>query len=355
VRLAAFVAIAVVLWSFCAAAQFVSSTGGGAAGNGIDIRGTGLVRNGQAWVPKGVSTIAFIVTNAQAAGGGATAAQQRAARAAFGAPLLNLMHSRFGADTVRFQLAQVGLDPLNGSYDAAYAGQITTGVNLALSMGFAVILTIDADAFSGGSSTMPDAGTVRAWQTIGPSFANNRNVMFEVFNEPQEVNSAGARTDWVNGMAPAIAAIRALPANNILVLDGLQFARDLRNMSLTGLGDTYAGRAIFGVHPYFMPGYVDATTWDAWFGSGAQASNPVMISEWSFNAAGCLTGDGSTVNALLAYVKSKHFGMTYWAIDYTPTLTQDVVSYPPTVMDNFTACGDGSGAGAGALFAAFTP
>jgi hypothetical protein len=317
---------------------------------GIDIVGKVWFKNGLPWRAKGATTIAFVTTNLQATG------QRAKARANYGVHMLDALHNTFGVDLVRFQISEPGLDPQNAAYDPAYAGQLKSGVDLALSRGFVVQLSMNAQRFAGPgeSSCVPDAGTVRAWQQIGPYYAGNRMVMFEVFNEPCAVNRAQAQADWTAGMLSVVSAIRALPADNILVIDGLQYSRDIRNISLSNIGETYLDRIAWGVHPYFMGGYLDAGTWQAWWGFAADKV-PMMASEFGFNSESCIAGDPSTLTALLAFLKTKQIGLIGWGIDYDGTMAVDQVSYRPTTLTGFTACKDGSNTGFGQVFEAWTP
>jgi endoglucanase len=311
---------------------------------GIEIYGNRIFKNGASWSPKGVSTISFVTTTALAI------VQTAAAKSNYGAAELNVMRNTFGADTVRFQVAQPGLDPQSVNYDPAYPAQIVSGISLALSMGFAIVVSMDNDAMSSGTGCMPDAGTVRAWQQIGPAFANNRMVMFEAYNEPCEGIGAPGPADWLAGMQPVVTAIRALGASNIVLLDGLVFARDFRGLSLASITDPLPNRKAFAVHPYLMTGFLVTTDWQTYFGSAADTS-PMIGTEWSFSSQGCLAGDATNVAALLPFITGKHIGLTYWAIDYMITLVADDVSYVPTTLTGFTACGDSSHTGAGSVFA----
>jgi endoglucanase len=306
----------------------------------ISISGTNLYKNGVAWLPKGVTIVGLVAPKVVISGPYAVA------RTSFGAAELDTAKSVFGIDTVRFQISQPGLDPQSAIYDPRYAPEISSAVSLARSKDLVVILSMQAQAPSGVADLpcMPNDQTERAWKTIAPYIANSQDVLLELFNEPCENALVKGLEDWGAGMQRVLSAVRALGAENVVLLDGLSQGR--HTVGLPMPNDTLVNRMALAVHPYLMRGFLTRYDWDNGFGIAADF-HPQIATEWNFNSFNCAVGDPTVARSLLAYLVKKNIGLVGWAIDYPQTLVADNVSYTPTNWAGFTGCKDGSNSGAG--------
>src|SRR5581483_4854120 len=94
--------------------------------------------------------------------------------------------------------------------------------------------------------------TVRAWQSICATVGQDQGTMLEVFNEPRERPSPSAREEWYSGMQSIVNALRSCGAQNVLLLDGLNWGRVTAGLALP---QDPLNRLAFAVHPYFFPGF----------------------------------------------------------------------------------------------------
>lgn len=316
------------------------------------ISGNTILKNGAAWSPKGVNISGFAQPPAYVTGTFLTY------QAAFPSELY-MTRLRIGGDTIRFGVSQFGLDPQSSAYDPTYQNQIRDKVNQIVVAGFVVIIVMGAQNNNGGTisglaTTMPGSDTIRAWQTLVPLFKNHPSIMFEVYNEPALDTSIPSKTTWASTHNPVIAAIRAMGANNILILDGLNYAE-----YTSGLGSTIidsANRWAFGIHPYFT-GSDTSANWDTNFGNEA-ITYPTTITEWTATPTiKCQSSEPTLAANLLAYSKSHGgsagLGIIGWAVDYPASLYTDMTSYVLTSYTGWTACADGTTTGPGLLISGY--
>ena len=134
-----------------------------------------------------------------------------------------------------------------------------------------VIASANAQAPSGvlGLPCMPNDSTLRAWQTIAPSLGQNPGVMLELFNEPCKGSKAESQKEWAMEMQPLIDAVRSTGAKNILLLDGLFYARQTKGL-FPLVHDSLPGRMALAVHPYLNKAtFLTEKQWQDSFGSDA--------------------------------------------------------------------------------------
>ncbi len=306
---------------------------------GIGVSGNRLTRNGQPWTPKGLSMIGALTK------GSAVTAYQHWGTAELAAA------ASWGADALRFQVSQPSLDPQDAQYSAAYLTRVESMVSLAEAHGFALILSMQDQSLAGGNADpLPTASTVRAWQKLAPVFAADRNVIYELYNEPDNAADAAGWAAWKNGTATTVGhqhlvdVIRAAGAKNVLLADGARKAEILTGVPL--LNDPL-GRMGYASHPY----YVDSinghpTAWDDRFGN-LSATVPVVVTEWNDTSTGTCEADAPTrAPQLVTYLGQHHIGIFGWAFDLPGTLVKDW-SWTPTTLTGFT-CGT-TGGGVGAL------
>lgn len=327
-----------------------------AASQAISVSGNHLVRNGRPFIVHGLQIVGIVAPD------GALRGQYLIAHQHFGAAELKAARA-WGANTIRFQLSEPGLDPRSSLYSAAYVTEIRSAVHMAQQDGLAVILSLQDQSPSGEPHPwpMPTAETSRAWGVLAPLFKDDRDVMYELFNEPALPPNP---TDWrlwaQGGTAPpwrthstfqAVGAqslidqIRATGARNVIIVDGLGWARSLRGQP--PLHDP-AHALAYAVHPYFgswmKPSPVAA--WNQNFGSMA-AREPVIATEWSERSGskGCNARYPALAAELINYLKSHNIGLVGFAFDLPGTIVTGW-SYTPTTYDNFSCAVPGDGPGA---------
>lgn len=328
-----------------------------AAPPGISVLGPQLLKDGVPWIPRGVQIVGLVAPD------GALSGKYIAANASFSPHELSQAVAE-GADTIRFQVSQFGLDPNNTLYSPAYVHEIASGVNLARSLGLSVIVSVQAEAPAGGSSRcpLPDTGTERVWTELAQMFRNDRDVMFELYNEPGLAASASNWQLWLNGgnlnqsngsicqavgVQPLIDVIRSEAAPNVIIVPGLSGELTLAGVPpLVDPADPANPQLVYGVHYPSMSGGI--SRWNRAFGRLASAV-PVIVTEWDQNSTHDCIANAPTVSTLLLdYLISKQIGLVGFAFDLPGTIVADY-SYAPTSFAGF-ACGIPNGGPGQLLF-----
>ncbi len=321
------------------------------SGPRVSIRGKTFYKDGSVWTLKGVTIIAFgapYSIEARSAG-------VMKARSHWGAAELKGIKTKLGVDTVRFQVSQPALDPQSSIYDPAYLSEFLKPVRLARASGFVVILSMNAQAPSGipNLTCMPNDSTVRAWQTITPAFAYDQGVMLELFNEPCKSSKAQTKSEWAQSMQTMIDTVRGLGSTNILLLDGLWWARSTNGL-FPLVHDTLPKHLALSVHPYLCKGFSTQKQWQNQFGAST-AKYPLIATEWNATPTnGCV---GSTTPdvalSLIRYLQSLNVGLVEWGIGSPHgKIVKDYVNYEPTDYASFTDCSkQPSDSGGGQLLA----
>ena len=323
---------------------------------GVRVAGNRLLRDGVAFVPAGFTMVALV--NPEGVGETAWAARRLDDRTMDEA-------LAWGANTIRFQLSQRGLDPTDPLYSQAYLDRITTGVALARGRGLVVILAIQDQGPSGGiSHAQPSEATIRDWQTLTALFNGDQNVVYEIFNEPQNRPTGPGWSVWRGGGpadrnqgTPAVGhqrvleAIRATGATNVVIADAGQFGQRLDGIPL--LHDPL-GQVAYGVHPYLTHTLREPTDWEPGFGF-LHTQYPVVATEWTAvsKVRFCEPEWAMTSPLLLDYLQQRDIGMMAWALDVLGSLVTDG-HFRPTSLDGFQ-CGQEFNNGAGELVKARLP
>lgn len=324
-------------------------------GHGVRVAGQHLERDGRPFTVHGVQIVGIVAPAVALRGQYLTAHQH------FGAAELRAARA-WGANTIRFQLSEPGLDARSPLYSTAYVAEVRGAVQMARQDGLIVILSLQDQPPSGEPDPwpMPTEETARAWALLAPLFKSDRGVMFELFNEPALPATA---TDWRlwadGGTAPAwrthapftvvgaqalIDQIRATGARNVIIVDGLQWAESLSGQP--PLADP-AHELAFAVHPYFG-GWMKPNALAAWnrnFGTIA-AREPVIASEWSEHSGskGCQEDFATLGTELVGYLKSHHIGLVGFAFDLPGTIVTGW-NYLPTSYAHFNCAVAGGGPG----------
>jgi len=167
----------------------------------------------------------------------------------------------WGANTIRFQVSQPGLDFTDPLYSDSYLDRVAAAVALAHAHGLAVILSVqDQDGLGGGTRhPQPSDATIRDWQALASRFNADPDVMYEMFNEPQNRATPAGWSVWRDGGPPegnqgvpavghqnVLDAIRATGANNLVLADGAQYAQLLDGLPPL---DDPLGQIAYAVHP----------------------------------------------------------------------------------------------------------
>jgi endoglucanase len=153
-----------------------------------------------------------------------------------------------------------------------------------------------------GQHSMPDSNSVAFWKSVGPIYANNPAVLFDLYNEPHDVSwDVWQRGGWITdtpgnrsfsgtpksyeaiGMQTMLDTVRATGAKNIVVAGGLDWAYDFSGI-LDGrqLSDPHGNGVIYANHCYDIKG----DNVDAWVAKmeNASARFPVIVSEFGGRA-----------------------------------------------------------------------
>ena len=130
---------------------------------------------------------------------------------------------------------------------------------------------------TGAGPQMPDLQanpkdlTLQFWRTTAHYFRNTPNVIFEIFNEPQSIDA----NDWRSNANEIIQSIRAQGADQLVVVGGIDYGKDLSWVLEQPIAD---GNVAYASHIYTAHA---SSSWPHWFGEIA-AQYPVLITEWGF-------------------------------------------------------------------------
>ncbi len=319
-----------------------------AGSDAVTVQGNHLLRGGAWWTPRGVQIVGLVAPD------GALTGKYVDAHAHFSGVELQIARSRH-ADTVRFQISQYGLDPMDPLFSAAYVGEVRNGIQLARNAGLNVIISLQGQSPIGnttaGGCPLPNVGAERAWNQLAPMFAGDPGVMFELYNEPSLGTSFTNWQLWQNGglipqqngttcqevgMQTLINDIRQLGARNVIIVPGLGAEFTLSGMpTLFDPASPFNPQLAYGVHYPSLTGGVGV--WNGEFGNMSQ-NEPIVVTEWyATSLNNCVPGEPALAAELLDYLASKQIGIVGYSFDVPGTIVADW-SYAPTTYDNF-ACG----------------
>jgi len=282
-------------------------------------------RSGAVWIPHAVNWPSFEYACQQ---GWADAADGATASAA------SAMRS-WGVNAVRIPLNQdcwLGVDgaPSYGTA-AGYRAALAAWVATLNGAGLVVILDLHWTAPSGfpadGQRAMPDAQSVTFWSQAAAAYRDSPSVLFETFNEPysrgsyaltwdcwahggctvpssNDQSSLGSSTYAAHGMVELVAAIRATGAAQPILLDGIDYANDLRGWLAHRPAD---GQLIASWHNYPGQRCDDTSCWNAEVAPVA-ATVPVITTEF-----GETDGGNGFLVAVMAWADAHGIGYAPWA------------------------------------------
>ena len=298
------------------------------------IEGKQLLRDGKPWIPHGFYQVPFEVPPGNFTEQN-TAGHEfwQEAYDGYSPAEYNEMKGE-GADSVRLQIAQDGADPENSKfYDPQWLKQAIGAVQAARAAGLTVIVSIQDEVQTGSSSEapLPNDATRRVWRELAPIFGQDRGILLELYNEPNDLPK-GQTVDpdqpptadqwqrWKVAMNEIIAEIRALGAVNVVVADGLVQAQQLAGAP--DLTDPL-NQVLYAAHPY-TTGLTEAVgdpnqsaaVWTEKFGNFA-LTHPVIISEWG-DGFFCDTKTPQAVVNFLNYLYARGIGLEAGIWDFAP-------------------------------------
>jgi hypothetical protein len=271
-----------------------------------------LARACRPWTPRGLDFFGLMVPRGRPAGDDVARA-----KASFGPRSIEAVRF-FGGDTMRLEVGMPFLDPQSPVWTPAFVDEVRAAVQLGRDAGLAVIIVLQWEARTGvaGVENGPGASTLRAWQVLGPVFAGDPGVVYELFNEPVgPARPSAAEWDrWRAGHQAVVDALRRAGARNLLVVDGLHGAR-----SFDGAPDVTdpLGRLAYGVHPYLDRWMRTPEDFDVRFGRFA-ATHPVIATEWTNMFKWCDEAGGDESAALVAYLERHRIGLVAYGSDENP-------------------------------------
>jgi hypothetical protein len=226
------------------------------------------------------------------------------------------------ANVVRVALNQDFWLSASPYFDGGYAARVDNVITWAEEAGMDVILDLHwSDAGELGScnpangcqQVMADENSITFWKEVAARYKNDGRVMFELYNEPHDVNwsiwqSGGdAGLGWrIVGMQQLHDAVRSTGAENLVIVAGLGWGYDLRGVPkhrIVGHNIAYA------THPYGGPPERAPGAWDASWGF-LTVTDPVIVTEFG-NIDGSCTGDYSA--KVIDYADKHNAGWTSWA------------------------------------------
>lgn len=246
-------------------------------------------------------------------------------------------------NTIRVPLNEDCWLGINGvaaaSGGAVYQQAIVNYVNLITSQGMAVSLDLHWNAPGGQLATsqqkMPDQDhSVTFWSQVASTFKQNSSVIYELYNEPHDVDwacwknggtCAGASYQ-VAGMQELVNAVRATGATNIIALGGLAWSNDLTQWLAYRPADPLNAE-VAAWHVYNFNACNNAACYDRTAGQVAQTT-PVIATE--IGETDC---QSSFVTSLMSWLDShaqSYIGWTWntWGGCGGPTLISDFQGTP---------------------------
>ena len=278
----------------------------------VTVEGNRFLRDGEPWVAEGVTLVGLVSPEA----GGSNKPNYAAARAAFGPGMLGEVR-RFGADLVRFQVSQGGLDPKSQDHDPAYRDEVLDAVALTRA-GRPQRHRLDAVAGTAGRATRGPADRVdpaRLARRIAAALGDDRGILLEIFNEPH-VNPR-PRPSGSLGRGSMQGTIDALRGRG---LGERAAGRRHRSSRATSPGapplDDPLGQLGYAVHPYLGRHDQTRAQWEKKWGGFAR-THPVMATEWNAHSGGnyCRPEMAAQAEALLDYLAEQRIGLVAWALD----------------------------------------
>ncbi|MBU6376503.1 MAG: cellulase family glycosylhydrolase, partial [Bdellovibrionales bacterium] len=263
---------------------------------------------------------------------------------------LTLAKSVWNANTIRFNLNQVLLDPKGKWFDESYVKEIQRAVALARGRGFKVIAAIFDGPNQNGPPFFRDRApprpidtdvSLRAIQTLTNLFGNDEGVFLEFLNEPylpQKDNLENSFKIWINGgTSPSVAwegakfvgvnamidAVRKLGGKNAIIIQGMRGRLD--EIPIAQVKDPL-NKLIFAAHPF-----MNELNWHKTLGLMAK-ERPVAITAWGFSTQDlwCHQYQGvSKAFEAVDYFQKRNLGVIMFGMDAKYSAIRDFESTEP--------------------------
>jgi len=221
----------------------------------------------------------------------------------------------WGANVVRIPMNQDFWLSSAATYASGYKATIQQQIDWISSLGMGIILDLhwsdqgNLNIAKADQQCMADANSITFWTEVATKYKARLDIMFELYNEPHDVSwpvwlNGGSGCGFTSvGMQQMYNAIRATGANNIVIVNGLNWSFDLSGISQYPVAGS---NIVYCTHPYDFEGKGPAS-WDAAFGY-LTATYPVIASEF-----GQYCKTGTFVQDLLTYMANKGIHWTAWA------------------------------------------
>jgi len=218
----------------------------------------------------------------------------------------------WAAKVVRIPIGNSASNPAT-----SFTNWIKPTVDAAKANGLYAIIDLHFVQDFGGSKALPQTEVLNFWDYVSKSeYANDPNVLFELFNEPVNPDDWG---QWQSYIEPVVIKIRGNGANNIILMGSPQWSTRAYKALTSPILDP-ANNLVYVEHIYPNQG----TGFDALFGT-ASASIPIMVTEFGWDpssrrsvAYGTYSGWGSTFRR---YIDAHpQIGWSNWIFDdyWTP-------------------------------------
>ena len=163
-----------------------------------------------------------------------------------------------------------------------------------------------------GDAAPADQETRQFWARAAPAFAGYSNVLYEVFNEAEDLDDT-SWSRWKSTAQPWVDQIRHDAPSTIILIGAPFWTQELGG----AVTDPFVGDNLAYVG-HIYPG-IDPSVWSAGgVFSQVAAVRPMMITEWGYRASAPapVTGDQASFgDALKAYLESQRLGWTAWCAD----------------------------------------
>jgi hypothetical protein len=151
------------------------------------------------------------------------------------------------------------------------------------------------------------SNTTNFWNYVAAKYANNANVLFEIFNEP---GNSGNWSDWKSKAQTWVNNIRnTIKADNIIIVGAPNWTQALPQST----GDLLSGTNIaYACHIYPQHGIPNWMDW-------AANNVPVIMTEWGFESGATdpVNGTSSWGNQYKSFINGKgNVSWTAWCFDF---------------------------------------
>ncbi len=347
-----------VTLSGCSSDGSVATAAPGTQATGlVSVSGKVISRDGKPWIPHAFQQVAFVSPPGYTSAAGALQIFLTAAQSYKSTEYTQMVQQ--GADCVRIQFAQTGVDPKGLYASQTFTNNVVAAAKAARGAGLTVILSDQDEAQTGETNEpgLPGGGAQGAWANLlmtAPWIGQDTGIVLEIYNEPfvgvtpEGPPPTAEWVQWQTAMNALISTIRGTGAKNVLIADGLEHAEELTGA--LPLTDTVSP-VIYGSHPY-AHNYQDQNAagvdangnvvagagWNVMFGTFA-ANNPVMVTEWG-NGYYCDNITGTTDVAFLQYLQGLGVGLVATTWDWAgPNFGSIRVNFPDSTVTSFPTAG----------------